>query len=728
MILKRLVLENYKQHDKIDQTFTGNVIGVVGNNGSGKSNLLGSMHFALAGEQPGFDRADLLKWGTASGRVELFFSHNGIDGHITRALDTSSASFTYGTAKYNGIAKVKDAILEHLGMDKDLLKQTIFVRQAEIDNILFTEPRARELAFQRLCGIGDAAKVNKQLGEIISKIGTPPNYDEQITEGTARHAQMLERVKELRATKTQLDAMRAKCPDSNDIQNQTVNLQTAKSEFGRLRTLNASLERYIQRVAEAETELNVLPTIALDLDKTNADIETMRRILTATERYNQVYAQWESVGKRLVALGNAPVKGNAPFTPEQLSDMEKKANELVAEFNAVRGNLRLYKGVFNAIADKMLAAGMTCPLCGHTIDDTGFLAKQIADLEQAERKFNPDKAQLDFKAAKSAVDTHNAEFHKLSLDYNVTVEALSKQYAESDKLMEAIKAESEIAKDVNTLKAAIERAISDCQLYLQSSARRTTLNAQIKADSSYIDDLNRDISVIKKTTDNYTEAAIDTRLEDMNKAMQEIRDIDTKLAQMSGMLVATESSVAELGKTLKDLEDRRANQNNYREAVDTLVRVRDWFHYSNGPHTLANNVLNSMTADVNGFLERFNAPFVVTPGDEALGFKYAMTDGSAMPATGYPDASHLSGGQKIQLAVSFRFASYCMFANKLGLLSLDEPTVYLDQKNVGNFCILVEKIRDVAQKMGLQVLIATHERSVLPFLDSVIDLNTIHDK
>ena len=76
----------------------------------------------------------------------------------------------------------------------------------------------------------------------------------------------------------------------------------------------------------------------------------------------------------------------------------------------------------------------------------------------------------------------------------------------------------------------------------------------------------------------------------------------------------------------------------------------------------------------------------------------------------------------MQLAVSFRFGSYCMFANKLGLLSLDEPTVYLDDANVGRFCNLLERVKEVAQQMNLQVIIATHERAVMPFMDTVIDL------
>jgi ABC-type lipoprotein export system ATPase subunit len=64
-----------------------------------------------------------------------------------------------------------------------------------------------------------------------------------------------------------------------------------------------------------------------------------------------------------------------------------------------------------------------------------------------------------------------------------------------------------------------------------------------------------------------------------------------------------------------------------------------------------------------------------------------------------------------------------MFAGKLGLLSLDEPTAYLDDSNVDRFGILLTKVKEIARNMNTQVLMATHERAVIPYMDSVIDLN-----
>lgn len=735
MILKRLVLSNYKQHSAIDQAFTGNVIGIIGKNGSGKSNLLGALHFAFAGEQPGFKRTDLLKWGTASGSVDLYFSHNGVDGHIFRSLNTSEARFTYGKDKYNGIAKVAEAVQEHLGMDKDLLKQTIFVRQSEIDDILFTDPRIRELAFQRLCGIGEAAKINKQLGEILGALATPPNYDEQIVEGTARRAQIASKVDELKTARTQMDGIRSKLPSAKDLQAQVTILERAKSACTRLTQLMADVDKYVKSQTAAETELTTLPTDVLDLTQVDTEIETVRNTIVQANNYAKALLEWETVGKQLVALGDEPQGPVHPYAQEQIDYLTKTVNELSAVFNDAQGNLKLYTGVLAACRG-VLATNASCPLCGNTITDSGYLATKVKLLEDKVNVTNPAKYQTDLNSALNANRTGDTLFQTEIARYRATYESLTRQFKACETRLDSAKEGAAVKDQVTQLTAKLHTLQQQRQSFIASSTRRTTLVAQITSTKGYLSDLAKTIGDERLAIANYnvntvqdiqaSSAVIAQQLQTHTAAITEVRAIDAQLSELTGMLAATEHGLAELDTTLADLADRRSKQGVYKDVLDKLGAVRDWFHYGNGPHTLANSVLNSMTSDVNAFLERFRAPFSVVPGNDALGFQYIMNDHSAMPADGYPDAQHLSGGQKIQLAIAFRFAAYVMFASKVGLLSIDEPTNHLDDENVGNFCNVIENIRDIAQKMNLQVLVSTHATAVLPFMDSVINLNTIN--
>ena len=65
-----------------------------------------------------------------------------------------------------------------------------------------------------------------------------------------------------------------------------------------------------------------------------------------------------------------------------------------------------------------------------------------------------------------------------------------------------------------------------------------------------------------------------------------------------------------------------------------------------------------------------------------------------------------------------------MFGSRIGFMTLDEPTIHLDQNNVEHFGKLMEKLKTLSAETGLQILISTHERSIISQLDYTIDLGT----
>ena len=147
-------------------------------------------------------------------------------------------------------------------------------------------------------------------------------------------------------------------------------------------------------------------------------------------------------------------------------------------------------------------------------------------------------------------------------------------------------------------------------------------------------------------------------------------------------------------------------------------------HYREGPRIMSQNVMRDLTACVNSYLDQFNAPFVVEAEEEGFGFRCCFIDGRTMPDP-HPDASLLSGGQKVALAIAFRMAIYMTFGGELGLLSLDEPTAYLDEASIEHLGELLQKVGEVARNKGLQILMATHEKAIMPFLDTKIDLGVL---
>ncbi len=85
----------------------------------------------------------------------------------------------------------------------------------------------------------------------------------------------------------------------------------------------------------------------------------------------------------------------------------------------------------------------------------------------------------------------------------------------------------------------------------------------------------------------------------------------------------------------------------------------------------------------------------------------------------------VSGGQKVVLALAYCLAIHKMFAGDIGLLVLDEPTVFLDDDNIDKLVTVFDSLREIAHNTGQQVLVITHEKRLEACFDSVIDLGVV---
>jgi DNA repair exonuclease SbcCD ATPase subunit len=99
------------------------------------------------------------------------------------------------------------------------------------------------------------------------------------------------------------------------------------------------------------------------------------------------------------------------------------------------------------------------------------------------------------------------------------------------------------------------------------------------------------------------------------------------------------------------------------------------------------------------------------------GFNFeAMFPGQSQPIK----ITELSGGQKIDLSLAFRFAACESFSSSAGLLVLDEPSVYLDEDTKQHLVEVFERLKDMAEQMRMQFLVVTHERSLLGCFDQLV--------
>lgn len=728
MILKRMKLHNYRQHGDMDIPISGTITAVLGPNGSGKTNFLGSLQFAFTGEQSGFNKDDLLAWGASEGYVMIEFAHDGIDYTLSRNIHNTGASLLRaGEKPVSGVTQVNAALKLYLDLDKDLCKQAVFVGQAEIDKILFTDPRVRELSFQKLMGIGDASKIHDIMGKVLATYDTPSDYDEQIADGKARFAELHQRQQTLQVTLDGLKLTRSQAPDPAALKQMIQSNQVSVHAVNRFLSVLQTYAAQRDAADAADAYLATLPVPTATLEEIDSQIEAALRQQQGLNAYTAAHGEWTRCGETLLKLGTSP------HAPESLVQAKADYDAAVAELNRLMGKHKLHNDMLSALSGT--ATLTECPVCGSAVTDTAALKTRLTQILAG---IQSEGAELRKQETAKRVhwQTIDAELVSFQRQYQAAVAA----YQAADK---TLKATAAVEGDAAAIAAQIQSLRQARQKLLADTAARTAATARVSMEHKRAADLGTELHDVGAaltalgivTATPLTHLLRPDQAEDLTELVQKLtaqtleleaaRDqlaqLDQELARLDGTVTELNQTMASLDKTVTTLEYKRATQQTLKDALATLLRVRDWFHYSNGPHMLSTSILGCMNEDVNRFLTQFTAPFVVDPADDALGFKCHFTDGRTKPATP-PDASILSGGEKIQLAVAFRFAAYCMFASKLGLLSLDEPTVYLDDANVSRFCDLLQQIRKVAEQMNLQVFIATHERSVIPFVDTVIEL------
>lgn len=738
MKLLSLKLRNYKQYRSKTVEFQGNLIGVVGPNGKGKSNLLGAIHFALSGDDPGVKKSDLISWGSTAGDVELTFEHGGTKGTIKRSLAGTAANFEYGAEKATGIKNVDAAITKWLGVDKDLLKQSIFVRQSEIDAVLFEDPRNRELAFQKLCGLGDATKVHKRLGDFLASLGDVQNYDTQIANYTAELVTTAERVKQLQTLAYCADEKLKQLPGAQYMRTQhadalqSINyLENAVTTYKALTAAELPIQTALADQAKVAGEIAKLPQI---------DKPTLTGMIDALKQLDYQITQRESLSRSVdqaeAELG-ALVKPGAFVSPVNESSLAGMAERLVAldkDYSIAAANKALYEPLYQLMA-KNATAIAECPVCGGPVKDIERLKTLTARYKEQVTVLNDTRLQTanTLNKAKDQLQAATTQHANQVTTYNIRCESLVKQVAGLKAMRDGLPVSQETRDVIAGKLAALNDLLTqNDRLTRERDTVAQKLEFSIKNKQTQMSNLADCAG--KLMTKGITmpgddqgcvalKVNLDSQAQNLVAGMTEVQNMATEVQVLNARATETQIQLSTMEKALETLKVKQSQQTGAIAAKTVLSNVRDWFHYANGPHTLCANILKLLTAGVNKYLGQFNSPFSVTPAAEGIGFNCIFHDGRVMPAEGFVDAKVLSGGERIRLAISFRLASYQMFAGKLGVLSLDEPTNHMDVNSIGRFCGVLEQLKTMAKAMDLQLLIATHAQDVLPFLDTVLDLN-----
>lgn len=166
--ITEIELENFGRHRHIKQKLEGNVVGLTGANGRGKSTILQGIQFAITGM---IDHPDPLskfirqgnRGGVAkSATVRLAFEVDGRKGVITRKITKTATSRELTLEGLDGPVsadkRVAEIMFQLLEVDKRALGSTVFIRQGAIADMFGKDTERREF-YTRLLMLGHLTKI-----------------------------------------------------------------------------------------------------------------------------------------------------------------------------------------------------------------------------------------------------------------------------------------------------------------------------------------------------------------------------------------------------------------------------------------------------------------------------------------------------------------------------------------------------------------------------------------
>jgi len=680
--VETIELENVRSHVKSKIQFQRGFNCLVGGVGCGKSSVLYAIDFALFGDPLGRSYEYILREGADSSKVTLQFIHAGKNYTLTRGLRKRGKGIGQDLEQLKlfendrVIAQVKsEAVAEQLkaitGLDKELFREIVWVRQEQLKELLDMTPRERQKRLDELFGLSDYELAWANLQGVQKEYeGEKKAYerDPDIVSMDKLHNEYGKAVQEFATVEGQIEGLKKRCTEAQTAFNEaTTHLQS-------LEELRKQTEELMRKEAQLKTNIENVEDnsarLADEIARKNTSIEGINEKLRSLQ--NELKINQE----RLKEAGLSSEQ-----TPEELRKhlqaLDEQLRSIGGEQEATRKEMRE--------AQKKLSSLKTeskCPLC---LQD---LAEEYkTDLLDRLNKANSEGEQ------------------KLS--------ELQKNLDELEGLRNLV---SNVALSLQTLAPKIEdlkTRVSDVSQELEK------LSKEFEEKQLLEKTLREQLSIIRREIGKFDLAQLETARKLRDQTFMEYSEVKNKL----------ETTVTRKTDLASRMEELKQRLDNAQEKMDRMKRIEDLLEIVTGVRDAYRSIQPRMRSEFVTFLQRMIQQFLddLTGGvGPSLIVKIDETYSPIVRGEeGFErEVTNLSGGERTLLAFAYRLGlGQLIMQSRTGhglyTLLLDEPTESLGRED-GSIDRLAEAISRL--KAIEQIIAVTHSEAFAEKAEHVIRL------
>jgi exonuclease SbcC len=682
MKIEIVQLQNIRSHVKSTVPFTRGFNCLVGGLGTGKSSILYAVDFALFGEPIGRSFEYLLREGADSAKVTVQFTQNGRTYKLIRGLKRRGKSIGQDFDELKlfedetVIASIKtDAIAEQFksitGLDRDLYREIVWVRQEHLKELLDATPRDRQRRLDELFGLSDYETAWSNIAVYQRDYETEKRIYE-------------------------------KDPDVVGLEKLGAEYNRVTEEFARL---EVELQSAVAKLAIAKKALEDADSKLKKLEEKRLFIEELRR------KEAQVQANMANVKDNFASLTQR-IEGKKTI----VDNLRQRQNAIDAQVSGFKNKLEEVGIAANQPAEALRA-------------HVAALADQVSSLK-AEQEATAQNLQADQKRTASLSMESRCPLCLQSLNgeyKNGLMLRIQQENMERQNTIKQLQTEIEKLQRTN---AVANEAVSNLQML---TAKAEDLKARISEEEKNLNDLASDfeakqrlktdllgqLEAVQMEICRFELSDLEAAREQSKQAFQQYSFLESDLRTAENRKKDLLARLDETKERIDHAQEKLERMQKIARTIEVLGAIRDAYR-SIQPKLRSEfvKVLRNFVQQVLDSLVGGEAPLLNVIVDETY-TPYVKSESGADR-----EVSNLSGGERTLLAFAYRLGLGQLIMQSrtghgLSMLLLDEPTESLGRED-GSIDRLAEAISRF--KAIEQIIAVTHSEAFAEKAEHVIIL------
>jgi exonuclease SbcC len=682
MKIEIVQLENIRSHVKSTVPFARGFNCLVGGLGCGKSSVLYAIDFALFGDPLGRSYEYLLREGTDNGKVAVQFIQNGKNYKITRGLKRRGKGIgqDFDELKLfegeNVIASLKSEAVDEqfkaiTGLDKELFREIVWVRQEHLKELLDTRPRDRQTRLDELFGLSDYNTAWTNIANYQRDYETEKRVyekDPDVVGMEKLSAEYNRTVEEFSHVEIELHETEKRLNEAKKA------LEKADSTLKKLEETRLQLEKLKQTETETLTNLKNLEDSSESLaEKIEAKKNAVENL---NQRLNAMETQMKTYKEELTAIGISPDQPTEALR-NYLTTFEDQVSSLKGEQEAAAKGIRDDQ---KRVSE--LSAQNRCPLCLQSISQEykNNLVQKLQK-ENSERQKTIDQLKNEISEVQRTKNKANTTFSNLQT-IMPRIDDLKTRIDEESKALDEISQEfgskQSLEKEMRQQLEALRVEISKLDVSQLEDAKTQKDQAQHQFYT-----VQSDLRA-KEDSKKYLVQRLDETKERIDQAQQKMERME-KIVKVVEIISSVRDAYRGIQPKLRS-EFVKVLRNFVQQVLDSLV---------GGEGSL-----------INVLIDETYTPYVKSEGGVER------------------EVSNLSGGERTLLAFAYRLGlGQLIMQSRTGhgltMLLLDEPTESLGRED-GSIDRLAEAIARF--KAIEQIIAVTHSEAFAEKAEHVITL------